>query len=44
MDTYENNAIQAYVKDPQKNVPRLMEYANPLDTENKLRKVIGVWL
>ncbi|HZK60787.1 MAG TPA: hypothetical protein VFC41_01835, partial [Anaerovoracaceae bacterium] len=39
-----NKAIQAYVKDPQKNVPRLMEYAKLLRTENKLRKVIGVWL
>ena len=32
------------VKDPQKNVPRLMEYAKLLGTENKLRKGIGVWL
>lgn len=39
-----NKAIQAYVKDPQKNVPRLMMYAKLLRTENKVRKVIGVWL
>lgn len=39
-----NKAIQAYVKDPMKNVPRLMEYAKILRTENKVRKVIGVWL
>ena len=39
-----NKAIQAYVKDPKKNVPRLMEYAKLLRTENKVRKIIGVWL
>lgn len=39
-----NKAIQAYVKDPMKNVPRLMEYATLLRTEKKVRKVIGVWL
>lgn len=39
-----NKAIQAYIKDPEKNVPRLMEYAKILRTENKVRKTIGVWL
>lgn len=39
-----NKAIQAYIKDPKKNVPRLMEYAKILRTENKVRKMIGVWL
>lgn len=39
-----NKAIQAYIKDPMKNVPRLMEYAKILRTENKVRKIIGVWL
>lgn len=39
-----NKAMQAYVKDPKKNVPRLMEYAKLLRTENKVRKIIGVWL
>lgn len=39
-----NKAIQAYVKDPKKNVPRLMEYAKRLRTEKKVRKIIGVWL
>jgi len=39
-----NKAIQAYVKDPKKNVPRLMEYAKLLRTENKVRNIIGVWL
>ena len=39
-----NKAIQAYIKDLKKNVPRLMEYAKILRTENKVRKMIGVWL
>ena len=39
-----NKAIQAYIKDPKKNVPRLMEYAKILRTENKVRKMIGIWL
>jgi predicted transcriptional regulator of viral defense system len=39
-----NKAIQAYIKDPKKNVPLLMEYAKILRTENKVRKMIGVWL
>jgi len=39
-----NKAIQAYIKDPKKNVPRLMEYAKILRTGNKVRKMIGVWL
>ncbi|MDF2908183.1 MAG: hypothetical protein K0R34_3504 [Herbinix sp.] len=39
-----NKAIQAYIKDPKKNIPRLMEYAKILRTENKVRKIIGVWL
>ncbi|MBP6491940.1 MAG: type IV toxin-antitoxin system AbiEi family antitoxin domain-containing protein [Clostridia bacterium] len=39
-----NKAIQAYVKDPQKNIPRLMKYAKILRTEKKVRKIIGVWL
>jgi predicted transcriptional regulator of viral defense system len=39
-----NKAIQAYIKDPKKNVPRLMEYAKILRAENKVRKMIGLWL
>lgn len=39
-----NKAIQAYIKDPKKNVPRLMEYAKILRAENKVRKMLGVWL
>lgn len=39
-----NKAIQSYIKDQKKNVPRLMEYAKILRTEKKVRKIIGVWL
>lgn len=39
-----NKAIQAYVKDPKKNVPRLITYAKLLRTEKKVRKIMGVWL
>lgn len=39
-----NKAIQGYIKDPMKNVPRLMEYAKILRTDNKVRKIIGIWL
>jgi predicted transcriptional regulator of viral defense system len=37
-------AIQSYVKDSEKSIPRLMEYAKILHTEKKVRNVIGVWL
>lgn len=39
-----NKAIQAYIKDPKKNIPRLLDYSKILRTETKLRKTIGVWL
>ena len=39
-----NKAVQAYVKDPKKNIPRLMAYAKLLKTEKKVRKIMGVWL
>lgn len=39
-----NKAIQAYIKDSKKNVPRLIEFAKILRVENKVRKMIGVWL
>jgi len=39
-----NKAIQAYIKDPKKNIPRLLDYAKILRTETKMRKTIGVWL
>ena len=37
-----NKAIQNYVKDPQKNIPNLMEYA--LRVQKKVNDLIGVWL
>lgn len=39
-----NKAIQAYIKDPKKNIPRLMEYAKILRIEYKVRRMIGIWL
>jgi predicted transcriptional regulator of viral defense system len=39
-----NKAIQAYIKDPKKNIPRLMIYAKKLRAEKKVRSTIGVWL
>lgn len=39
-----NKAIQAYIKDPKKNIARLMKYAKRLRTETKVRKILGVWL
>lgn len=39
-----NKAVQAYVKDLNKNIPQLMEYSQLLHTEKKVRKMIGVWL
>ena len=39
-----NKAIQNYVKDPQKNIPNLMEYAKALRVQKKVNDFIGVWL
>lgn len=39
-----NKAIQSYVKDPQKNIPNLMEYAKALRVQKKVNNLIGVWL
>lgn len=39
-----NKAIQSYVKDPQKNIPNLMEYAKALRVQKKVSDLIGVWL
>ncbi len=39
-----NKAIQNYVKDPQKNIPRLMEYAKKLRVQKRVKDLIGVWL
>lgn len=39
-----NNAIQRYVKDPRKNIRRLIEYAEIFNIRNKMQTYIGVWL
>lgn len=39
-----NKAIQAYIKDHKKIIPRLMEYAKILRIEYKVRRMIGIWL
>lgn len=39
-----NKAIQNYVKDHQKNIPNLMEYAKALRVQKKVNDLIGVWL
>lgn len=39
-----NKTIQNYVKDPQKNIPNLMEYAKALRVQKKVNDLIGVWL
>lgn len=39
-----NKAIQAYVNDPEKNIPRLLEYAECLRVKKIAKDLIGVWL
>jgi hypothetical protein len=39
-----NKAIRAYIDDPGKNIPRLMEYAGPLRVKKAVKDLIGVWL
>lgn len=39
-----NKAIQRYINDPQKNVPRLIEYSKKLRVAKKVKDLIGVWL
>ena len=39
-----NKAIQAYVADPKKNVPNLLQYAKALRVQKKVKDLIGVWL
>lgn len=39
-----NKAIQNYVNDTKKNVPRLMEYAVHLRVSKLVKNLIGVWL
>ena len=39
-----NTAIQRYVKDKQKIIPKLMEYAKILRVAKKVKNYLGVWL
>lgn len=39
-----NKAVQNYVKDPKKNIPKLMLYAKELRVQKKVKDLIGVWL
>lgn len=37
-------AVQAYVSDPQKNIPQLLSYAEPLRVKKYAQDLIGVWM
>ena len=39
-----NKAILNYIKDPQKNISKLMEYAKVRKVEKKVYNKIGTWL
>ena len=39
-----NKAIQKYIADPGKSIPKLMEYAGPLRVKKLAKDLIGVWL
>ena len=39
-----NKAIQNYIVDPEKSIPKLMEYAGPLRVKKIAKDLIGVWL
>ena len=39
-----NKAIQAYVGDTSKSIPKLMEYSVPLRCQKLVKDLIGVWL
>lgn len=39
-----NKAIQSYIADPGKNVPKLLEYAEVLRVKKAVKDLIGVWL
>ena len=39
-----NKAIQHYIADPEKSIPKLMEYAGPLRVKKLAKDLIGVWL
>ncbi len=39
-----NKAIQSYIADPEKSIPKLLEYAGPLRVKKIAKDLIGVWL
>lgn len=39
-----NKAIQNYIADPEKRIPKLLEYAEPLRVKKIAKDLIGVWL
>ena len=39
-----NKAIQSYISDPEKSIPRLLEYAESLRVKKIAKDLIGVWL
>ena len=39
-----NKAIQNYIADPEKSIPKLLEYAGPLRVKKIAKDLIGVWL
>ena len=39
-----NKSIQKYIADPEKSIPKLMEYAGPLRVKRLAKDLIGVWL
>ena len=39
-----NKAIQNYIADPEKSIPKLLEYAESLRVKNIAKDLIGVWL
>ena len=39
-----NKAVQNYIADPEKSIPKLMEYAGPLRVKKLAKDLIGVWL
>lgn len=39
-----NKAIQNYINDPGKSIPKLLEYAEPLRVKRIAKDLIGVWL
>lgn len=39
-----NKAIQNYINDPEKSIPNLLEYSEPLRIKKVVKELIGLWL